>query len=217
MFFCLLGYEDENVVKSVLSIHKCSSLQLNIKWQDKIIQTQCEIIYLQTTFHKLHPLYVAVVQSLTHVWLCATLSAVARRAPLSKGFSRQEYWSWVAIAFSMKSSRTRDWIHISCTGKWIFFQLSHLGSSLYMREWLQRLTKHMSCSPKVGRTDKRQYLTWSLLFYDELRLVVQSVIQNKELQEIIKSQPQKNNGAKSKGLGNNWARKETSIILFKGF
>ena len=32
-------------------------------------------------------------QSLSHVRVFATLWAVARQAPLSMGFSRQEYWS----------------------------------------------------------------------------------------------------------------------------
>ena len=34
-----------------------------------------------------------VVQSLSHVWLFAALWTVACQAPLSMGFSRQEYWS----------------------------------------------------------------------------------------------------------------------------
>ena len=33
------------------------------------------------------------VQSLSHVWLCATPQTVAHQVPLSVGFSRQEYWS----------------------------------------------------------------------------------------------------------------------------
>ena len=33
------------------------------------------------------------VKSLSHVWLFATLWTVAHQAPLSMGFSRQEYWS----------------------------------------------------------------------------------------------------------------------------
>ena len=32
-------------------------------------------------------------QSLSHVQLCATPWTVARQAPLSMGFSRQEHWS----------------------------------------------------------------------------------------------------------------------------
>ena len=36
---------------------------------------------------------VVVVWSLSHVWLFATPWTVARQAPLSMGFSRQEYWS----------------------------------------------------------------------------------------------------------------------------
>ena len=34
-----------------------------------------------------------VLSRLSHVWLFATLWTVARQAPLSIGFSRQEYWS----------------------------------------------------------------------------------------------------------------------------
>ena len=34
-----------------------------------------------------------VLSSLSRVRLCATPWAVARQAPLSMGFSRQEYWS----------------------------------------------------------------------------------------------------------------------------
>ena len=34
-----------------------------------------------------------VLSCFSHVWLCATLQTVARQAPLSMGFSRQESWS----------------------------------------------------------------------------------------------------------------------------
>ena len=30
---------------------------------------------------------------LIHVWLCDSLDCIAKQAPLSMGFSRQEYWS----------------------------------------------------------------------------------------------------------------------------
>ena len=33
------------------------------------------------------------VKSLSHIWLFATPWTVARQAPLSRGFSKQEYWS----------------------------------------------------------------------------------------------------------------------------
>ena len=45
----------------------------------------------------------------------ATPGAVAHQAPLSMGFSRQEYWSeWVAISSCRGSSWPRDQTHISC-------------------------------------------------------------------------------------------------------
>ena len=34
-----------------------------------------------------------LAKSFSHLWLFATLWTVARQAPLSEGFSRQEYWS----------------------------------------------------------------------------------------------------------------------------
>ena len=36
----------------------------------------------------------------SHIWLFATLWTIACHDPLSKGFSRQEYWSGVAISSS---------------------------------------------------------------------------------------------------------------------
>ena len=37
--------------------------------------------------------FVCTVSHFSHVWLCATLWMVTCQAPLSVGFSRQEYWS----------------------------------------------------------------------------------------------------------------------------
>ena len=39
---------------------------------------------------------------------------IACQAPLSMGFSRQEYWDWVAMPSSRGSSQPRDWTSISC-------------------------------------------------------------------------------------------------------
>ena len=40
-------------------------------------------------------MHVCVLSHFSHVWLCATLWTVACQAPLSMGFSREEYWSGV--------------------------------------------------------------------------------------------------------------------------
>ena len=37
----------------------------------------------------------AVLSRFSHVRLCVTLWTVPRQAPLSMGFSRQEYWNWL--------------------------------------------------------------------------------------------------------------------------
>ena len=41
------------------------------------------------------------VKSLSRIWLLATPWTAAYQDPPSMGFSRQEYWSWGAIAFSI--------------------------------------------------------------------------------------------------------------------
>ena len=52
--------------------------------------------------------------------LCAqTLSCAALQAPQPMGFSRQEYWGWVAISSSRGSSQPRDQTHV-------FWSLLHL-------------------------------------------------------------------------------------------
>ena len=47
----------------------------------------------------------AKVKSLSRVWLLATPWTAAYQAPLSMGFSRQEYWSGVPLPSPLKSFR----------------------------------------------------------------------------------------------------------------
>ena len=55
------------------------------------------------------------------VRLFVTPWTVARQAPLSMEFSRQEILEWVLISFSEGSSRPRDQTHISCIGRQILY------------------------------------------------------------------------------------------------
>ena len=53
-----------------------------------------------------------------------TLCTIACQAPLSMKFSRQEYWSRIAVSFSRGSSQPRDWTHgsgDSCIDKWVLY------------------------------------------------------------------------------------------------
>ena len=45
------------------------------------------------------------------------------------GFSRPEYWSWVAFPSSRGSSQPRDWTHVSRIAGGFFCQLSHQWSA----------------------------------------------------------------------------------------
>ena len=69
-----------------------------------------KLFYLNKAVKKL---YICMYQSAhTHVRLFATLWTVAHQAPLSMGFSKQEYW--VAMASIRSSSQPRHRTHVSC-------------------------------------------------------------------------------------------------------
>ena len=56
---------------------------------------------------------------------------VTCQAPLSMGFSRQEYWSGFPISFSRGSSQPRNWTQVSyifCIGRQVLYHECHLGS-----------------------------------------------------------------------------------------
>ena len=66
----------------------------------------------------------ACAQLLSHVRLFAILWTVAHQVPLSMGFSRQKYWSGVAMPSSRGSSWPRDWTHVSyvsCIGRRVLY------------------------------------------------------------------------------------------------
>ena len=66
----------------------------------------------------------------SHIQLFVTLWTVSCQAPLSVGFSRQEYWSGL---ISRGPSWLRDWTHVSyvsCIGKWVLYHQHPLGRSL---------------------------------------------------------------------------------------
>ena len=65
-----------------------------------------------------------VLSCFSHVWLFATPWTISHQAPLTMGFSWEEYWSGlVAISFSRGSSQPRDRTrvsYISCTADRFF-------------------------------------------------------------------------------------------------
>ena len=58
--------------------------------------------------------FLRVCESLSHVRLFATLWTVAHQAPLSMGFSRQEYWNGLPFPPLGESSKPRDQTWVSC-------------------------------------------------------------------------------------------------------
>ena len=50
-----------------------------------------------------------------------TLWPMARQAPLSVGFPRQEYWSELPFPLPRGLTKPGNWTHVSCIGRWILY------------------------------------------------------------------------------------------------
>ena len=71
--------------------------------------------------HDLPRAYVRA-QSLSHAQIFVTPSTVAHQAPLSMGFSRQEYQSGLPFPTPGDLSYSRDQTRVSCIGKQILYR-----------------------------------------------------------------------------------------------
>ena len=83
-------------------------------------QTQmatCHTLYVYVYFVGMYSLHVCVLSYFSHVLLFTTLWTVAHQAPLSVGFSREEYWSEL-LSSSRGSFQPRDRTHVSCLLYW---------------------------------------------------------------------------------------------------
>ena len=71
-----------------------------------------------------------VLSHFSHLRLFTTPWTLAYQAPLSMGFSRQEYWNVLPCPPPGESSQPRDRTHISCIScivKWVGFPSSSVG------------------------------------------------------------------------------------------
>ena len=70
------------------------------------------------------PMRACVLSHFSHVQCCVTLWTVARQAPLSMRFSRQEYWSGLPCPRPghFPNPRIEPTSHyVSCISKWICY------------------------------------------------------------------------------------------------
>ena len=112
---------------------------------------------------------VVVVYLLSLVWLFVIAWTVARQAPLSMGFSRQEYWN--GLPCRPPPSRPRDQTRLSF--KVGSSPLSHWGSSIFpscffwhLPNWLPSLLlSKISSSPS---TSSHQHLNMHTFLYCSL-------------------------------------------------
>ena len=84
------------------------------------------------------------------VWLCVTLWTVAHHAPLSMGFSRQEYWNELACPppGDLPHPRIKPVsLFVSCISRRVLYQEHHIGSL----EWIYNAPNH---------TGQKSKLTW---------------------------------------------------------
>ena len=71
-----------------------------------------------------------VLSGFSHVWLFATPGTTARQAPLSRGFSRQEYWRGLPCPppGDLPNPEIEPMFYISCIGRQVLYHQHHLES-----------------------------------------------------------------------------------------
>ena len=79
---------------------------------------------------------VHVISCFSHVWLFATLWTIARQAPLSLRFSREEYWSGLPCPppGDLPTQGLNPYLYVSYTGRWVLYNYHHQGSPYYYLE-----------------------------------------------------------------------------------
>ena len=93
------------------------------------------------------------VKSLSHVWLFVTPWTVAYQAPLSMGFSRQEYWSGLPFPSPEQRKPKTKWKNILQTGK------NYLQTMLPIRH---PYPKYMNSSYSLSKKQKTSaYTNWN--------------------------------------------------------
>ena len=127
----------------------------------------------------------ACAQLLSRVWLFVTPWTVAHQAPLSTGFFRQEYWSWLpfpspeALPDPQEDLRGRTQVsRVSCLGRnilchwartwaacWSYNAISILVCSFELEENLSPLLSSCDepCLPKAKNSDGTQGQQLALL------------------------------------------------------
>ena len=104
--FTVFAEADPRKAFSLLSLAKLptllGTLLKNQLWKILALSSKSNhriLIFIQHTYyiylywHRSYSVCACILSCFSHLWLCATLWTVARQAPLSMGFSRQEYWS----------------------------------------------------------------------------------------------------------------------------
>ena len=107
-------------------------------------------------------MYRTVLSHSCRVWLFATLWTSANHAPLSMGFSRQEYWSGLPFSPSRESSQPRDQTHlffISCIGRQFLKCKEH--EDIDNTVWLRNLKAIMLQLKKQRSGSKADWLSGS--------------------------------------------------------
>ena len=102
----------------------------------------------------------------SRVWLCATLWTAAHQAPLSTGFSRQEYWSGLPFPSPVVyeiASNTFHWFSIQII-KFKNDVLDDVSQFCRLGSWPARKTVFQhSIFSNIKNVKRNHWLWWSLL------------------------------------------------------
>ena len=126
--------------------------------------------------------YAWVLICFSRVWLCTALWIVACQAPLSMGFSRQDYWSRLPCPPPGDLSDPSDWhwiFYVSCISRQLLYHQCHLGSPIWMACSIN-IASYFSHSTLILRSINNGLYVFCTVFIEilEVSVFVQLTIAN---------------------------------------
>ena len=125
LFFSLQSEPLNPICLSSSGSFKQKLFKTTLKKNESVVHLRCPTCFRYTAeWFSYTYIYACVLNRFSCVRLFATLWTVARQAPLSMEFFRQEYWSGFPCPPPGESSQPRDPTHasyISCIGRWVLY------------------------------------------------------------------------------------------------
>ena len=121
-------------------VNECVCIYIYVYWATKQYTYIYIYIYTHTHTHIDIENIVVTVSHSSRVWLFMTPMTYSPQDFSVHGISQARILEWTTISLSSGSSKSRDWTHVSCTGRRILYHCitweAHTETHIYMNIYI---------------------------------------------------------------------------------